>query len=88
MSEKSSIEFKVKFDFIGKYPEDKVKDLMSKIADALHHEYAHGCGFTPDDDEDEVMTNGVTIRTGDLALVDIYWDEKGSRQTKILDFSE
>ena len=90
MKKKSSVEFKVKFDFIGHYPEEKVKDLMHKIADALHHEYSHGNGFVPDDGdgEEEVMTDGVTIRTGEFALIDIYWDENGHRQTKMLDFSD
>lgn len=85
---KTEIEFKLKMFFIGEYPQEKVKDLMNKVADALYHEYLHGEGFSPED-SDDCMTDTVTIKCGGLSLVDRYYvpEENGNRNKTILDFT-
>lgn len=85
---KSEVKFQVKFRFEGEYPEARVHELMSKVADALYGEYAHGNGFAPDD-EDGVLTDGTEIKCGDKVLIDNYYDKhvKG-RYTHTLDFQQ
>jgi hypothetical protein len=83
----SEIKLQVKFKFEGEYPEERVQELMTKIADALHHEYASGNGFAPED-VDGVLTEGTEIKCGDKVVIDNYYDKhvKG-RYTHTLDFS-
>lgn len=83
---KTEVDFKVKLRFTGEYPEDKVKDLMQKIADALYHEYQNGEGFAPDD-MDDVLTDGADISYCGTYLLDNYYGEKGQREIKTLDFT-
>jgi len=85
---KSEVKLQVKFKFEGEYPKQRIEELMNKVADALHHEYASGNGFAPDD-EDGVLTDGTEIKCGNKVVIDNYFDNhvKG-RYTHILDFSE
>lgn len=88
MNNSTKIDFKLSFEFTGNYPEQRVKELMYKIADALYHEYSHGNGFAPDD-IDECLTDGVRIKYENIHLLDRYYvrEEKGQRKTDIIDFS-
>ena len=88
MGNTSEIEFKIKFQFEGNYPESRVKELMQKIADALYHEYSSGNGFAPDD-EDDVLTASCTLKYGNVHLEDNYYDKhvKG-RYTHTLDLND
>lgn len=84
----TEVKLQVKFKFEGEYPEARVHELMSKVADALYHEYASGNGFAPED-EDEVLTDGTEIKCGNTVIIDNYYDKhvKG-RYTHTLDFPE
>lgn len=82
----SKVEFKVTMEFTGDYPNELIKELMVKVADALYHEYDKGNGFAPDD-ADDCLTDGVRIQYGDIHLDDRYY-VKGKRVTKGFDFGE
>lgn len=83
---KSEVDFKVKVRFTGEYPEERVKDLMRKIADALYAEYSSGEGFAPDD-RDDVLTDGMDISYSGVYLLDNYYNQNGQREVKALDFT-
>jgi len=82
----SEVKLQVKFKFEGEYPEERIEELMNKVADALYVEYASGNGFAPEG-EDDVLTGGAEIKCGDKVVVDNYFDShvKG-RYTHTLDF--
>lgn len=82
----AKMELKLVMEFTGEYPQDKIKELMVKVADALYHEYSHGNGFSPDD-VDDCLTDGVRIQHGDVHLDDRYY-VKGKRVTQGFDFSD
>lgn len=86
MEKTSQIELKLKFRFLGEYPESRIEELMNKVADALYHEYSHGNGFSPEDD-DEVLTDGSEIKCGDKVIIDNYYDKHvNGRYTHTIDF--
>jgi hypothetical protein len=91
MNNNSKVDFKLTIEFTGNYPEQKIKELMHKVADALYHEYSHGNGFAPEE-EDDCMTEGIKLKFNDIHLVDSYYVSQGGktglRQKNILDFSE
>lgn len=88
--ENYKVDFKLSIEFTGEYPESRIKELMERVSDALYHEYAHGNGFAPED-EDDCMTEGATIKFKDIYLVDRYYvSEKGKtgvRNKNIIDFT-
>jgi hypothetical protein len=90
MENTSKIEFKLTVHFTGEFPEERVKELMHKVTDALYHEYAHGNGFAPDG-EDDCLTEGVKLKFNDIHLVDRYYvsdnGRTGERKTDMIDFS-
>ena len=89
--QKTSVDFKLTMEFTGAYPEERVKELMYKVADALYAEYSHGNGFAPDE-VDDCMTDGVRLKFDNIHLVDMYYvnndGKTGVRKTNILDFPE
>lgn len=89
MDSKTKIDFKLTFEFTGEFPENKVKELMNKVSDALYHEYANGNGFAPED-EDNCLTEGTTLKYNEIYLVDSYYvsehGKTGVRQKNIIDF--
>lgn len=82
----SEVKLQVKFKFEGEYPQERIEELMNKVADTLYMEYASGNGFAPEDDDD-VLTDGTEIKCGDKVVIDNYYDKhvKG-RYTHTLDF--
>ena len=82
----SEVKLQVKFKFNGEYPEERIEELMNKVANTLYMEYASGNGFAPES-ADDVMTDGTEIKCGDKVVVDNYYDKhvKG-RYTHTLDF--
>lgn len=90
MENTTKIDFKLSMYFTGEFPEERVKELMHKITDALYHEYAHGNGFAPED-EDDCLTEGSRLNYGDIHLVDRYYVSEGGRtgerKKDMIDFS-
>ena len=85
--ETSEVKLQVTVRFEGKYPEDRIEELMAKVADALYDQYG-GAGLVPEDSED-VLTEGANIKHGNTVLVDSYYDQHVmGRYTHTLHFPE